>query len=97
MLKALDEAIFSLPIGELSESIETADGFHIVRVIERSEASHEPFLEAQVEIKERMLEEKRTAAFKKHIEKLRDQIPVEYFNNDLPDATVAGVPDGMKR
>jgi parvulin-like peptidyl-prolyl isomerase len=97
VLKELDDAIFSLPIGELSDKIETQDGFHIVRVIERTEASHKPFLEAQVEIKERMLEEKRTDAFKKHLEKLRDEIPVEYFINDLPNPTVATAPGGKIR
>ena len=39
VLKELDAAIFSLPIGRLSDIIETRDGFHIVRVIDRNEAS----------------------------------------------------------
>ncbi len=82
VLKELDEAIFSLEIGKLSDIIETRDGFHIVRVLERTEATHKPFLEAQVEIKERILNEKRNAAFKKHVDKLKDEIPVEYLLNE---------------
>ncbi len=58
VLKELDEAIFSLPVGELSEIIETPDGFHLVRVLERTEQSRKPFLEAQVDIKEQLLEER---------------------------------------
>jgi parvulin-like peptidyl-prolyl isomerase len=80
VLKALDKKIFELPIGELSDYFESADGYHIVRVIERTEATHKPFLEAQVEIKARILEAKRNEAFKDHMKKLRDEIPVEYFD-----------------
>ena len=84
VLTELDQAIFSLPIGKLSGKIETADGFHVVRVLERTEATHKPFLEAQVEIKERMLDEKRNAAFEKHLKKLRQEIQVEYFLGNGP-------------
>jgi hypothetical protein len=85
VLKELDDAIFSLEIGKLSDIIETRDGFHIIRVLERTEATHKPFLEAQVEIKERILNEKRNEAFKKHIAKLKDEIPVEYLLNEPPN------------
>ena len=84
VLTELDQAIFSLPIGELSEKIETADGFHVIRVLERTAATHKPFLEAQVEIKQRMLDEKRNAAFEKHLKKLRQEIQVEYFLGSAP-------------
>ena len=78
VLKEIDDAIFTLPIGELSDIIETPDGYHIIRVLERTEDNHTPFLEAQVEIKKRILDEKRKAAFDDHIAKLRKEIPVEY-------------------
>lgn len=78
VLKEIDEAIFTQPIGELSDIIETRDGFHIVRVLERTEATRTPFLEAQVAIKSRIIEEKRKSAFVEHVAKLKRQIPVEY-------------------
>ena len=78
VLKEIDDAIFTLPIGELSDIIETPDGYHIIRVLERTEDNHTPFLEAQVEIKKRILDEKRKAAFDDHIAKLRKEIPVQY-------------------
>ncbi len=87
VLTQLDQAIFSLPIGELSEKIETTDGFHVVRVLERTDATHKPFLEAQVEIKQRMLDEKRNAAFEKHLKKLRQEIQVEYFLGSAPPSS----------
>lgn len=81
VLKEVDRAIFSLPIGKVSEVIESRDGFHIIRVIDRSSAGHVPFLEAQVEIKDRLINKKRDEAFDKHLEKLKDEIPVEYYTS----------------
>ena len=79
-LDEIDKAIFSIPVGELSDLIETKRGFHIVRVVEREDANRTPFLEAQVEIKKEIEGEKRMAAFKKYVAKLREDIPVEYLN-----------------
>ena len=41
----------------MSQPIEDDKGFHIVRVVERTEAGRKPFLEAQVEIREKLREE----------------------------------------
>ena len=82
VLKELDEAIFTLPVGELSDIIETRDGVHIVRVLERREARHKPFREAQVEIKERLLTQRRQDQFREYLEELKREIPVEYLIND---------------
>ncbi|MDG1872830.1 MAG: peptidylprolyl isomerase [Mariniblastus sp.] len=82
VLKEIDRAIFSLPVGELSDIIESKDGYHIIRVIERTEASRTPFLEAQVDIKKQINNENRNEALKEHLAKLRDEIPVEYFYDD---------------
>lgn len=81
-LKPLDKAIFELPLNQLSRVVETSQGLHIVRVLEREEATRKPFLEAQVEIKKVLEVEKREAAFKKYNEKLKREIPVEYLVNE---------------
>ena len=81
-LEEIDKAIFSLPVGELSDLIETKRGFHIVRVVERVEATRTSFLDAQVDIKKKIEGEKRKAAFDKYIKKLREEIPVEYLINE---------------
>ncbi len=73
----LDKSIFEIPLNRLSDIIETDIGFHIIRVHERLPAGLKPFRDAQVEIKARMLEEKRAAAFKEHLAKLKRQIPIE--------------------
>lgn len=80
--KKLDEAIFTLPVGVLSDVIETSKGLHIVRVVERNKAGATPFLDAQVGIREKLEGQKRMAMMKKHIKKLRAEIPVEIY--ELP-------------
>ncbi|MDR3234672.1 MAG: peptidylprolyl isomerase [Planctomycetaceae bacterium] len=51
----LEQAVFSLPVGQLSPAILRTDkGFHLIRVVERQEASVVPFIEAQVKIRERI-------------------------------------------
>lgn len=75
--KTLEAKLFELPIGYLSDLIESDLGVHIVRVIERQEASHTPFRDAQVEIKEKLLNQKRDVLVAEHLSKLRQEIPVE--------------------
>jgi parvulin-like peptidyl-prolyl isomerase len=82
VLKQIDDAIFTLPVGELSDLIETKDGYHIVRVTEREEESRTPFLEAQVDIKKQIEEERRKAAFEEYVKELKRDIPVEYLVNE---------------
>ena len=84
MLKEIDKAIFSQPVGKLSDIIETKQGYHIVRVIERQPDSVTSFRDAQVEIKKKIQTERRIAAYEDHIKKLKETIPVEI----LGDASV---------
>lgn len=79
VLKKVDQAIFTLPVFELSDIIESRDGYHIIRVIEREDASYTPFTEAQIKIRDRLRDAKINEAFESHIEQLRANMPIEYF------------------
>jgi len=86
----IDRAIFSLPIGQLSEIMEDARGFHIVRVLERRDAGRVPFTEAQVEIKKKIQADKRQQQFEEYAERLRREIPVWTIYDD--ETTEANAP-----
>ena len=61
--EALNQALFSQPVGQLSPQIlESAEGFHIIRVVERKEMSRTNFSDVQKEIKESIKKEH----FEKH-------------------------------
>jgi hypothetical protein len=74
--KKLDEAIFSLPVGELSAIIEDGEMLHIVRVTERQDAGRTPFLEAQVGIRDELVMARRQKATEDYLDKLRTRTPV---------------------
>ena len=80
--KELDQAIFSLPLNVLSDVIETDKGLHIIRVVERENASVVQFRDAQIEIRKKLEQKKRAEAFEDQLAKLRSEIPVEVF--ELP-------------
>jgi len=96
--KRLDEAVFSLPVGQLSAIIEDEPSLnlpdrtalHIVRVLERVEAGQTPFLEAQVAIKQALLEERRRKATEEYLTKLRERTPVWTIFDDEPADPAAG-------
>jgi hypothetical protein len=68
----IDDAIFSLPIGQLSRILEDDSGFHIVRVTERENAHRIPFAEAQDEIREKLENEQRKEVITGYVQELRE-------------------------
>lgn len=74
--RPLNEAIFSLPLNQMSGIIEDAEGLHIIRVLERDETHMIPFTEAQVEIKKTLQSQRRSAEITKYIEKLHKRTPI---------------------
>jgi len=72
----LSEVVFSIPIGEVSDIIETAYGYHIIKVLEREPESHKGILEVKEEIEKILLEEKREELYQKWLEELRENFNV---------------------
>jgi len=88
----LNQAIFSLPVNELSPIIEDEVGFHIIRVIERHDAGRTQFTDAQGEIKKKIEEEKKRIVFKKYLSELQRDIPV-WTIYDGPEGRLGLRPD----
>jgi hypothetical protein len=74
--KVLDEALFGLPIGSMSQILEDDTGYHIVRVIERVDAGKKEFLEAQTEIRKKLRDEDIERQTKEFVEKMKSRTPV---------------------
>ena len=75
----LESAIFSLPPNQLSRILEDETGFHIVRVVERTEEGVVPFAEAQVEIREKLKLQKQDERVKQWLEELKGKTYVWNF------------------
>ena len=72
----LDQALFSLPVGQLSPIIEGPTGFHIVRITRREDVTVRPFLEAQVDIKQKIKQERSEQKLRDYLAKLETRTPV---------------------
>ncbi len=80
--EVVDRALFSLPVRQLSPILESENGFHIVRVIEREEAYRTPFTDAQVKIKKKIQQGRTKEQLQAYIAKLRKTIPVWTIYDD---------------
>jgi parvulin-like peptidyl-prolyl isomerase len=74
--EALDQALFTLPVGQMSPIIESPRGYHIIRVTRREDAAVHPFLEAQVDIKQKIMEDRWRKGVREYMEKLTARTPV---------------------
>jgi hypothetical protein len=70
-IEAIDRALFTLQVGQMSNILVTDDAFYIVRVLERKEAGRKPFTEVQSEIRERLKEERFNKKMEEYLGQLR--------------------------
>lgn len=74
--KPLDDALFTLEVGRLSQIIEDEQGMHIILVLERVDTTRVPFTEAQVEIKEKIKKLRQEEKVKEFVVELKKQTPI---------------------
>lgn len=94
----IDNALFTLDVGQLSDVIETDQGFHIVRVLERKEAGRIPFTEAQAKIRKELENARKQELIEAEMVRLRKASRVwTIFDGDLTGARVAEMLDRPAR
>jgi parvulin-like peptidyl-prolyl isomerase len=94
--KAINDALFSLQVGQMSPILDSGSSFHIVRVLERREAGRKPFTDVQAEIREALKEERVRAEMEKYLAKLRKdaRIWTAFTGNTSAEALLARKPEG---
>ncbi len=91
--EVLDHAIFTLPVGQLSERLEDERELHIIRVIERREATRVSFVDAQVDIKETLRKQKIKEQVQTYIAHLKQTSYVwTIYDEPRPDAQNVAMP-----
>ncbi|MGA2797916.1 MAG: peptidylprolyl isomerase, partial [Thermoguttaceae bacterium] len=84
--KEIDQVLFELPVGQLSQIIETEKGCHIIRVTERVGTETTPFRTAQVDIKEKIIQERTNKQLQDYLARLENKIPVwTVYDGDRKD------------
>jgi len=72
MVKPFDDAAFSVPVGDISDIIETRFGYHILKVIDRKKETR-PFEDVKEQLKRQLESQKRRDAYDAYIQKLKDE------------------------
>ena len=73
----IDRALFTLPVGQLSPTIiEGPTGFHIIRVTQREDVTVTQFLDAQAEIRKKIVRQRSEKQFDEYMAKLKARTPV---------------------
>jgi hypothetical protein len=69
--ETLNEALANLQLGQMSDRLESDQGFHIVRVLERTPAGRKSFVDVQSEIRKSLEAEQKEAAIAGELARIR--------------------------
>ena len=95
----VDDAIFRLPLGQISPILDSGTAFHIVRVLERKAAGCRPFSEVQNEIREKLKDERMAVAQRKYLADLRRDAKIwtVYTGNVSAETLMDQIPRDTRR
>ncbi len=78
MVPEFDSAVFAMEAGEITKSpVKTQFGYHLIKLISKSESKEAPFDEIKEELKTGLLNEKRRKAYESKINQLKIMYPVD--------------------
>jgi foldase protein PrsA len=80
MYEEFEAAAFALQVGKLSGVVQTPAGFHIIKMEERFPERQQLLAEVKDQIKDSMLEERRSEAFEKYVAELKAKAKVNKGN-----------------
>lgn len=88
--KELERVLFTMRLDYLSDVIRSADGFRIVRVLEREQGGHRQFRDVQGEIRDAIKANRRKEQVSTYLEELRSNVPVwTILDESTPEPTGA--------
>jgi parvulin-like peptidyl-prolyl isomerase len=85
MVPPFEEASFSVPVGEVSDIVETTYGYHIIQVVDRQKETR-PLEEVRAELEETLKQSQQNEAFQAHMTQLKDAAAFELKSLDEPTA-----------
>lgn len=81
MVPAFEQVAFSLKPGEISDVVETQFGYHIIKVMDKKEASTVPFKDAKPRIDDYLKGQKLTTAVTAYLDETRKTAKIETMQN----------------
>lgn len=70
MVKPFEDAAFSVPVGEISDIVETQYGFHILQIVNRKKETR-PFEDVRVELEAQLRQNKQGNGVQEYIDRLK--------------------------
>jgi peptidyl-prolyl cis-trans isomerase C len=84
MVPPFENAAFTQKIGEIGPVVETAYGYHIIKVEKHNEPGTAPLDEAKVQIKPYLENQKKQEAVQKYVKTLHDSAKISYADGFAP-------------
>lgn len=81
MVQEFDEAAFSLEVGAVSEPVQTIYGFHIIEILDRTEAEEIVFTEIRDSVRIALIESQTQTTLNDLIQAAYEKAEIEYFIN----------------
>jgi parvulin-like peptidyl-prolyl isomerase len=85
----VDKVVYALPVGAVSDPIQTNDGSVIVRVVEREDVTPEKLKQAREAFRAELLNERRARFFNAYMNKAREGVKIEVNDDVLRRLTAA--------
>ena len=85
----VDKVAFALPVGGVSDPIQTTDATVVVRVVERDDVTPDEFRIARERFRAELLNERRGQFFTAYMTKVKDRLSIEVRNDVLRRLTAA--------
>jgi foldase protein PrsA len=79
MVKSFEDASFSVPIGEISNIVETSYGYHIIKVIDRKKET-KPLNEIREQIEDEIRNPKKREVYQARLEQLKKEAELKISN-----------------
>ena len=78
MVPEFDKAVFDMQVGEItSEPVKTQFGYHLIKLLSKSEGGVLPLADVLPQLRESLLNEKRRSAYQSKINQLKIMFPVD--------------------